>query len=154
MLDIVAWLSRLARTIPVRSPLSKVTPALSIATSVPDPMAMPTSAAARGRRIVDAVAGHGNHPAFTLEPGDYGALLVRQALGLDLLDPKPPSNRLGGRAVVARQHDAPDALCLERGQRLKCLLLDRVGDRERTPDLTLAANENPGAAHPPNRLRP
>src|SRR3546814_2668384 len=59
-------------------------------------------------------------PAFTLEPGDYGALLVRQDLGLDLIDPKPPSNRLGGRAVVARQHDDPDALCLERGQRLKC----------------------------------
>src|SRR3546814_4363026 len=70
----------------------------------------------QGRRIVDAVAGHGNHPAFTLEPGDYGALLVRQDLGLDLIDPKPPSNRLGGRAVVARQHDDPDALCLERGQ--------------------------------------
>src|SRR3546814_10720907 len=66
----------------------------------------------QGRRIVDAVAGHGNHPAFTLEPGDYGALLVRQDLGLDLIDPKPPSNRLGGRAVVARQHDDPDALCL------------------------------------------
>jgi hypothetical protein len=43
MLRIVAWDSRRARTIPVRSPLSKVTPALSMATSVPGPMAMPTS---------------------------------------------------------------------------------------------------------------
>src|SRR3546814_10917267 len=51
----------------------------------------------QGRRIVDAVAGHGNHPAFTLEPGDYGALLVRPDLGLDLLHPNPPSKRLGGR---------------------------------------------------------
>ena len=35
-----------ARRMPVRSPFSRVSPALSIATSVPDPMAMPTSAAA------------------------------------------------------------------------------------------------------------
>ena len=35
MLRIVAWLSRRARTMPVRSPPSSVTPALSMATSVP-----------------------------------------------------------------------------------------------------------------------
>src|SRR3546814_3963579 len=37
----------------------------------------------QGRRIVDAVAGHGNHPAFTLEPGDYGALLDRKSTRLN-----------------------------------------------------------------------
>ena len=46
MFDMVALLSWRARTMPVRSPLSRVTPALSIATSVPDPIAIPTSAAA------------------------------------------------------------------------------------------------------------
>src|SRR5712691_6757834 len=46
MLRIVAAESRRARTMPVRSPLSSVTPALSMATSVPVPIAMPTSAAA------------------------------------------------------------------------------------------------------------
>jgi hypothetical protein len=46
MLRIVASESRRARTIPVRSPLIRVTPALSMATSVPDPIAMPMSAAA------------------------------------------------------------------------------------------------------------
>src|SRR3546814_14098508 len=98
----------------------------------------------QGRRIVDAVAGHGNHPAFTLEPGDYGALLVRQDLGLDLIDPKPPSNRLGGCAIVARQHDDPAALCLERGQRLQCRLLDRVGYSELTATPALPAQDTPG----------
>src|SRR3546814_11675761 len=49
-------------------------------------------------------------------------------------------------------HDDPDALCLERGQRLKCRLLDRVGDRERTADLAVDANENRGGAVAPKRV--
>ena len=40
----VARLKRRARTMPLRSPLTSVTPALSIATSVPVPIAIPTSA--------------------------------------------------------------------------------------------------------------
>ena len=47
MLRMVARLKAMAFTRPVRSPLTRVTPALSIATSVPVPIAMPTSAAAR-----------------------------------------------------------------------------------------------------------
>src|SRR3546814_16569309 len=46
ILAIVASLSRRARKIPLRSRLSSVTPALSIATSVPEPIAIPTSTAA------------------------------------------------------------------------------------------------------------
>ena len=47
MLLITAFDSLRARTMPWRSPPSRVTPALSIATSEPAPMATPTSAAAR-----------------------------------------------------------------------------------------------------------
>ena len=46
MLRMVARDSRRARAMPRRSPLTSVTPALSIATSVPVPIAMPTSACA------------------------------------------------------------------------------------------------------------
>jgi len=46
MFRIVARLSRRARTMPRKSPLTSVTPALSIATSVPVPMAIPTWACA------------------------------------------------------------------------------------------------------------
>src|SRR4051812_24985157 len=46
MFDMVARDRCRARTMPVRSPLSRVTPALSIATSVPELIARPTSAAA------------------------------------------------------------------------------------------------------------
>src|SRR5580700_350713 len=46
MLCMVAAERFLARTMPIRSPLTSVTPALAMAMSVPPPMAMPTSAAA------------------------------------------------------------------------------------------------------------
>ena len=52
--------SRRARTIPRRSPLTRVTEALSIATSVPVPIAIPTWAVRQGGGVVDAVAGHGD----------------------------------------------------------------------------------------------
>src|SRR6476619_5025467 len=72
MLSIVARLSLRARTMPRRSPLTSVTPALSMATSVPVPIAIPTWAWARlrpfwrgrqatravDRRTDDAGAGH------------------------------------------------------------------------------------------------
>ncbi|OPY59774.1 MAG: hypothetical protein A4E57_04667 [Syntrophorhabdaceae bacterium PtaU1.Bin034] len=47
MFRMVALLKARARAIPRRSPLTRVTPALSMATSVPVPMAMPTCAWAR-----------------------------------------------------------------------------------------------------------
>jgi hypothetical protein len=45
MFAIVARLRRRARTMPVKSPFTSVTPALSIATSVPVPIAIPTRGA-------------------------------------------------------------------------------------------------------------
>ena len=47
MFRITAWLRFRAFTMPCRSPLTRVMPALSMATSVPVPMAIPTSAPAR-----------------------------------------------------------------------------------------------------------
>ena len=64
MLRIVARDSARARTMPRRSPFTSVTPALSIATSVPVPIAMPTSACASAGRVVDAVAGHRDDAAL------------------------------------------------------------------------------------------
>ena len=58
MLRIVARESVRARARPMRSPLTSVTPADSIATSVPVPIAMPTSAGRERGGVVDAVAGH------------------------------------------------------------------------------------------------
>src|SRR5215470_4764748 len=98
MLRIVAADRRRALTMPCRSPFSKVTPALSIATSVPVPMAMPTSAAA------SAGASLTPSPALAAQPLDHRALLRRQDLGRHLVDAEPPCHRLGRGAVVAGQH--------------------------------------------------
>jgi hypothetical protein len=57
---------------PRRSPFTSVTPALSIATSVPVPMAMPTCGLRERRRVVDAVAGH-RDDALGLQPLDASA---------------------------------------------------------------------------------
>ncbi|CEG10680.1 hypothetical protein BN961_04122 [Afipia felis] len=70
MLLIVASDRRRARMIPIKSPLRRVTPALSIATSVPVPMAMPTSAAAR------AGASFTPSPAIATTRPDFCSLLT------------------------------------------------------------------------------
>ena len=83
---------------PRRSPLTSVTPALSIATSVPVPIAMPTCACASAGRVVDAVAGHRDDAALGLQPLDRRGLLLGQHLGLDLVDAELAARR--PRAVV------------------------------------------------------
>ena len=93
--------------------MTKVTPALCIATSVPVPMAMPTSACGQGRGIVHAVAGHGHHPSFGPERPDDAVLVLGQDIGLDVRDPELARDRLGGGAVVAREHDDAQAQRLE-----------------------------------------
>ena len=64
MLAMVAADRWRVRTLPIRSPFRRATPALSMATSVPLPMAIATSAAVERRRVVDAVLGHGHHATW------------------------------------------------------------------------------------------
>ncbi len=82
-----------------RSPLTRVTPALSMATSVPVPMAMPTSAAARaGASLMPSPAIATRRPS-ALQLGDHGGLALRRDARLDLVDARaarrPP--RAGAR---------------------------------------------------------
>ena len=69
MFRIVSRDRRRIRPMPRRSPFTSVMPADSIATSVPDPMAMPT---------------------LRLQGRDRLALLVGKHLGLDLVDAELP----------------------------------------------------------------
>ena len=119
---------------PVRSPLSRVTPALSMATSVPVPMAMPTSAAARaGASLTPSPAMATTRPSARSALDDV-ALVVGQHLGLDPVDAQAAGDGLGGDLVVAGEHDDLDALRSQRLERGGGGLLDGVGDGEHARD--------------------
>ena len=84
-----------------------MTPADSMATSVPAPMAM-ADVGTRERRgvVVDAVADHGDPKATCLELGDLGVLVLGQHLGHDLVDSHVPADRL--RDLVSVSGDRHD----------------------------------------------
>src|SRR4051794_7208954 len=148
MLLIVASDSWRARTIPVRSPLRSVMPALSIATSVPDPMAMPTSAAA------SAGASFTPSPAIaTMRPSRLSAsmtapFLIGQDLGLDLRDAEAACNRFGRSAVVAGEHDDTDALRLKCCEGLRGRRLYGIGDGDHAGRPAIHADEDCGRSVP------
>src|SRR2546427_3633876 len=77
MLRIVARLRRRARAMPRRSPLTRVTPALFIATSVPVPMAMPTSAFAKAGASLMPSPAMDDDAAFFLQPLEQHELVRR-----------------------------------------------------------------------------
>ena len=83
------------------------------------------------RRVVDAVAGHGDHAALGLQALDDRRLLLGQHLGLDLVDAHGARDGLGGRAAVAGQHHDAQPLVVQRRDRLRRRRLD--ADRPRRP---------------------
>ena len=86
---------------PPRSPLTSAMPALCIATSVPVPMAMPISAAAKRGRVVRAVAGHRDDAALRVCSLLTTALYRRDlpAKGVDIA----AANHGAGRPVEREQ---------------------------------------------------
>ncbi len=98
-----------------------------MATSVPVPIAMPTSAAAKAGASLTpspAMATTGL-PAQAL---DHLALFLGQHLGLDLGYSELASNGIGGRSIIPGQHHDANAVSLERGQRFGRGGFDRIGD--------------------------
>ena len=94
---------------PRRSPLTSVTCALAIATSVPVPIAIPTSARRERRRVVDAVARHGDATAFGLQTRHELDLVLRPHFAVHLVDAESLRDRLRGRPAVAGRHDDPQS---------------------------------------------
>ena len=93
-----------ATMMPRRSPLTSVSCALFIATSVPVPIAMPTSAQASAG-VVDAVARHRDHMAFFLEPFDQCELVGWLHLAVELGNAQPHRHRLRRGHTIARRHN-------------------------------------------------
>src|SRR2546430_818871 len=111
MFRIVARLRRRARTIARRSPWTSVIPALSIATSVPVPMAMPTAASAS---------------AGTLH---HRGISERDRLRANAGDDAFSRNR--AKVIGARHVDAP--FPRRRDDRVRERVLARLLDRRREP---------------------
>ena len=64
------------------------------------------------RRVIDAVAGHGDAAAFAAQPLHHLALALRQHAGLDLVDAEGSGDRArGGEIVAGQHHDAQAVRC-------------------------------------------
>ena len=117
-------------------------PALSIATSVPVPMAMPTSAARKGGRVVDPVARHGDDAALVSQALDHRGLVLGEDLGDHLVDAQLAADGFGRGLAVAREHHDADARRLQRLQRLRRRGLDGVGNGHEAGQLAVHADED------------
>ena len=98
-----------------------------MATSVPVPIAMPTSAAASAGASLMPSPAIATTPPFRLEPRTTSALRSGQHLGVDALMPSLRADGLGRVAVVAGQHHEVDALGPKVADRLAARFLPGVG---------------------------
>ena len=110
--------------------MTSVMPALSMATSVPVPMAMPTVASASAGASLMPSPAMATDASFALQPLDHRALLVRQDAGDHIVQTELRGDGAGGRLVVAGEHHDPQPLGVQRPDRLRGGRLDRIGGAE------------------------
>jgi hypothetical protein len=112
MFRITARLSTRARTRPRRSPLTNVMPALSIATSVPVPIAIPTCALRlrERRRVINPVTGHRDLSAGVLQTLHRRRFLIGPHVRFDLGDAHAARDGFGGDPRVPCEHDDAHAV--------------------------------------------
>ena len=107
----------------------------------------------QSRRIVDAVARHGNHLAFFLQAFYQRELALRRDLAQHLVNAELAGDRARRAQAVASGHDdrqpGPSQRC-ERGRRRR---LDRVRDGNQADQLALGCKEHHAGAAAPQRLR-
>src|ERR1043166_23990 len=127
---------------PRRSPLTSVTSALSIATSVPVPIAMPTSAAAKaGASLIPSPATggvlfappprHRPPPAFAAERFDEVNFVGGLDLGLPVIDAQFGRDGTGCSAIVASAHNHADSELMKIGDPPGGGFFDRICHGER-----------------------
>ena len=91
----------------------------SMATSVPAPMAMPTSACDEGGSVVHTVARHRYDQPSRLDLLDLRRLLVGQHFGEEVVEAQLRGHPRGDLFGVAGEHHDADAHVLEPRQRLR-----------------------------------
>ena len=120
-------LKAMAVTTPLSSPLIRVMSADSMATSVPVPMAIPTSAWARaGASLIPSPTMPTRLP-FGLELFHLAGLGLRQDLGQDAVDTDLFGNGIGGPLVIPGHHDDLKAQLVEGIDRCCGILLQGIG---------------------------
>ena len=72
------------------------------------------------RRVVGAVAAHGDEPAALLLLADIGELVLRRRLGEEIVDAGFRGDRGGGDRIVAGDHHRPDAHARRSAKRARC----------------------------------
>ena len=107
--------------------------------------------ASQCRRIVDAVADHGDLALFPKRP-DHSLLAVRQHARHDLVDTRLLSDRLGRLLVVAGQHDHMDAEPFQLCDCLRAVLLHRIRDRDYAEKLLSRRKVERGLTHRCERI--
>ena len=146
MLPIIARLRRMAFSMPRRSPLRRVMPALSIATSVPVPIAMPTSAAASaGASLMPSPAIATTWPCSRSLTNAF-VLVLRLDAGVDFIDAELLRDGACGALVVAGEHDDFDAELMQMVDGSGGRFFDRIGDGEDARGASVNADEHRAVA--------
>ena len=104
-----------------------------------------------GRRVVDAVADHGDGAVLRDQRLDRLDLVLGQELGMDLVDADLARDRLGGRAVVAGQHDQVLDPRARRSPITARLRPHRIGHRDQAADVPLVADHHDRVTGPLER---
>src|SRR5262249_16319207 len=80
------------------------------------------------------------------EPLDHRTLLVGQDFSLDLSDAETARYGLGGRLIVARQHDDPDAIRGQRFEGFRRRRLDGVANGDDAANLPITGDVDDGCS--------
>ena len=105
------------------------------------------------RRIVNAVAGHGNDVAVALQLFDEIAFFARRYLGSHVVDPQLVGHSVGRGATVAREHHDLDAICVEQLNRFRRARFNRIGHAKNTGRFALDRQEHRRLAVATQRFR-
>ncbi len=88
-----------------------------------------------------AVAGHGDDVALRLQTSHDLAFLRRQHLGDHLIDAQSPGHRLGGGAVVARQHEDAQTVRVQQADRFGRRSADGIGHAQQPRQTAIDGDE-------------
>ncbi len=103
-------------------------------------MARPTSACAKARGVVGAVAGHRDEPPLALLPANQDQFLLGRRFGDELVDAGLGRDGSRGDRIVAGDHDGADRHLAQLLDALTNAGLQRVGESDDAQDVAVDAD--------------